>query len=520
MPNDQLVEKKEQFDSTLDEEKLLSQIELWEKESEDYYGLLKEVWDKNSQYYFGNQTDLDKVRGKQSKAVENRIFMATETMIPIATSRLPDIEVRPGDEDEQSQMDADDLKDVIAYEFERIGIQEKAERFLRNMIVYRYGVFKIGWHKGEDDISIKVVSPKRIRVPRYGMHIDDLAFVIEELEMTYGQIKEFFGKEKADKVLESFPKDGENKIRKNTHTIKEVWTNDFVVWATGREILDKKDNPFYKKDGDNFFLWPKKPYVIKSLFETEESILGDTDYIQQMISIQDNINIRKRQTENIIGKVANPVLLIDSEVMSEEQAANITNEEGLILYGRGAADGTKIRYENPGQVSNYLFLDLESSRTQFDNIWGIHSTTRGERQGKETLGGRQLLKEADLGRIDLIARQLERSLDELAEWITQLIKLYFTEEKSFTLKGEDGVRFIKNFSNKKVGSNVKPMVLAGSTLPKDELTQRQEAIQLWQLQAIGVKTLYKKLKLSNQGDALQDFIDTRSGKIFGGQPPQ
>ena len=173
-------------------------------------------------------------------------------------------------------------------------------------------------------------------------------------------------------------------------------------------------------------------------------------------------------------------------------------------------------------LPNYLFLDLEASRVQFDNIWGIHSTTRGEREGKETLGGRQLLKAADLGRIDLVARQLERALDEIAEWCTQLIKLFYTEEKSFTILGEDGVRFVKNFSGKKVKKNVKPMVIAGSTLPKDEITQRQEAIQLWQLGALGIKTLYKRLKMANVQNAIDDFIETRSGKILqqgGGEAP-
>ena len=521
---DQQIQMKEQFTDAMDDNALLLQISAWEEEAKEFYSDLNGIWETNLQYYLGNQTDLGRIRGRQSKAVENRIFMATETMIPIASSRLPEIEVRPGDEDEQSQMDADDLKDIIAYHMERVGIQEKAEKFLRNQIIFRYGVFKIDWDKQEDDLGLRLIHPKRIRIPKYGKSVDELAFVLEDLEMSFGQIKDIFGQDTANNVLKQSPEDSDNKQRKATYTITEVWTNDFVAWKAGGTILDKKPNPFYDFENkeNNFFEKARKPYIIKSLFETDESIIGNTDYIQQMISIQDNINIRKRQTENIIAKVANPPLLIDSQVMSEEQAANVTNEEGLILYGNGAADGTKIRFENPGQVPNYLFLDLEASRVQFDNIWGIHSTTRGEREGKETLGGRQLLKAADLGRIDLVARQLERALDEIAEWCTQLIKLFYTEEKSFTILGEDGVRFVKNFSGKKVKKNVKPMVIAGSTLPKDEITQRQEAIQLWQLGALGIKTLYKRLKMANVQNAIDDFIETRSGKILqqgGGEAP-
>ena len=55
-------------------------------------------------------------------------------------------------------------------------------------------------------------------------------------------------------------------------------------------------------------------------------------------------------------------MLIDSDVMSEEQAGAITNEEGLILYGKDAANGQKVRFESPGQVPAYLFNDLQLSR--------------------------------------------------------------------------------------------------------------------------------------------------------------
>ena len=529
----QALLQKEAFEIGMSDEDLLSQIEAWERESGSYYSRLREVWIENMAYYHGNQTGVGIIRGRQSRAVENRIFMAVETMIPIATSRLPDIEIRSGEEDEQSQMNADELQDILGYHMERISIQAKAEQFLRDMIVKRYGVFKIDWNPVEDDVDLRVIDPRRIRVPKFGRTTRDLAFILEDLEMSYNQIVDRFGKDKAEKVRAENPKVGltihghtdttdfehgghlhQGHRRKATFSIVEVWTNDFVAWKAGSIILDKKSNPFFDIDSNkNFFEVSNKPYVIKSLFETDESMIGDTDYVQQLMSVQDNINTRKRQIENIIAKVANPPLLIDSDVMSEEQAASITNEEGLILYGKQAADGTKIRYEQPGQVPNYMFLDLEGSRTTFDNIWGIHSTTRGEREGRETLGGRQLLRAADLGRIDLVARQLERALDEIAQWWTQLIKMFYTSKKSFSIAGEDGTRFIKDFTAKKVGK-VKLRVIAGSTLPKDEVSQRQEAIELWQQKALGIRTLYKRLKLPNRPDAIDDFIETQSGKIL------
>lgn len=518
--NPELAEdqRKEEFDIGISDADLITQINAWMRESDSLYETLQPVWEQNLEYYKGNQTSVALIRGKFSKAVENRIWMAVETMIPIATSRLPDIVVKSDEEDEKAQLDALALQDVLAYHMERVQIQAQAERFLRDMIVKRYGVFKPFWDKEGDDVGVTVVDPRRIRLPKYGKTVDDLAFIIEELEISYSQASSFFGEEKAKELLESSEPDSEHKKRKATFTVLEVWTNAFVAWRVGSEILRKEKNPYWKKD--SFFPLPKKPYVIKSLFETEESIIGETDYVQQAIPIQDNLNIRKRQIEDITNHVADPILGVDSDVMSEEEANNITNEPGFILYGKDAANEAKVRFHSPGQVPQYLFTDLELSRKEFDNIWGIHSTTRGEREGKETLGGRQLLREADLGRIDLIARQLERALDEIAEYWTQLIKMFYTEEKTFSILGDDGIRFVKSFTGKQV-RKVKPMVKPGSTLKEDEYAIQQKAILLWQNKAIGIKTLYKMLRIPNPQEAMQDFIETQSGQLLqvGGAAP-
>ncbi len=500
-------QKKEQFNAKLTDAQLIEQIVSWERESEDFYSKLKSVWKQNDEYYLGIQTDVNYIAGKESKAVENRIWMAVETMIPIATARLPDVVVKPGSDAEKEQMDAIALQDVLNYQFDRVHIQSHAERFLRNLLLKRYGVFKVCWDKEKDDVDVKVIDSRRIRIPKHGTSEEDLAFVIEDMELSYSSLVSYFGEEKAKEVLKNVPKEVEGKIRKATFMIQEVWTNTYVVWRYNNVILDKKDNPYWE-EGNSFWEGPKKPYVIKSLFETEESLLGSTDYVQQHISIQDNLNNRKRQVENISAKVGNPTLAIDSDVMSEEEVQQITNEPGAILYGKDAANEQKIRFHAPGQVPQYLFQSIDDERRAFDNIWGIHSTTRGEREGKETLGGRQLLREADLGRIDLVARQLERALDRIAEHWTQLIKVYYTDDRVFTIVGDEGVQFVKDFSGKTVGKGVKPAVKQGSTIKEDEYSLSQKAVILWQNKAIGIRTLYKMLRLPNMQQALQDYQET------------
>jgi len=510
--------EKEQFEESLTDEELLRQIREWEEEGEEFHAQLKSVWEQNVEYYKGNQTDVASIFSKrQSKAVENRIFMAIETMIPIASARLPDIEVRSDEETEAAQDNARQLQQLLAYLMDVNGLQEKAEVWMRDLLIKRYGVFKITWEKDIDDVGLRVVDPRRIRLPRLGRSVRDLKYIIEDLEMSYDQVVGFFGEDVAKDLLKQKPEDSENKRRERTFSIQEVWTNEYVVWKGGGQILKKESNPFFnfKNKKKNFFDKPSKPYIIKSIFHTEESIIGDTDYVQQMIRIQDNINIRKRQIEDITSFVSNPNLHIDSDVMSEEEARKLSNEPGQIIYGKDAANEQKIKYGVPGQIPAQVFEDLQTSRQEFDNIWGIHSTTRGEREGRETATGRKLLRQADLGRIDAVARQLERAMDEIAEWWTQLIKLFYTQPRTVSVLGEDGLDFVRNFVGSKV-EGFKLIVKPGSTLPKDEISIHQEALQLWQMQAIGLKTLYKMIKISNVDSAVQDFVETHSGALLQG----
>ena len=327
---------KEQFDSSMSNEQLYAQAKLWIDESESYFNTFKKDIEKNIEYYKGNQTDVGKIYGNVSKAVENRIWMASEHTIAMATSRIPEIVTRSIDEAEASQQEAYDTQEVLNYHMERLDMRFKSERFVRDMIVKRFGVFKVFWNKETDDVDCEWRDARRIRVPKFGVDLNAAKYVIEELEMSYEGIEDYFGEDVAEKLL-NLPRDVNNQIRPKNFKVYEIWTNDFVVWIAGSGVLKKQTNPYYDYSNkkNNFLNRPRKPFVIKSLFELDEAIIGSTDYVQQVIPEQDAINKRKRQIEDIVEKVSNPYLLVDSQTMTEEEASNITNEPGSILYGVG-----------------------------------------------------------------------------------------------------------------------------------------------------------------------------------------
>ena len=62
------------------------------------------------------------------------------------------------------------------------------------------------------------------------------------------------------------------------------------------------------------------------------------------------------------------------------------------------------------------------------------------------------------------------------------------------------------------------MVKPGSTLKEDEFSIQQKAILLWQNKAIGLKTLYKMIRLPNVSEAIEDYKETFSQQAGGAAP--
>ena len=286
-------------------------------------------------------------------------------------------------------------------------------------------------------------------------------------------------------------------------------------WKSGSMIIKKLKNPHYdfENKDKNHFTHPKIPYIIASAFRLGNEPVGETDLIQQTIPIQDEINVASRLILNNATKTGNTQWFIDNSVMSEEEAnTKITNSPGLIVYGSGVANQNLIRRDAPPPLPAYIENLKISGERAFDNIFGTHSTTRGERQAEETLGGRLLLKQADIGRIDLLVREYERCVAELGNWFAQMMKIYYVGRKTFKYYGETGMKFIQ-FMPEMIQSGVRIIVKSGTTLPTDEMSKRNEAIQLWSMGALDPVTLFERLKFPNPEEAAQKLQAWRTGQL-------
>ena len=513
------------------DEELIQLAEKWMQESEIYHNELLRVQVKNEKYYLGDQTEKDMVPAHSSDVVENHIFMGTETIVPIATANTPQWVVAPGEQSEVSADFSTSVEEILKEHYEDVqrDVRRKIKDAFRHEIIYRYGALKIFWDEEIDDVNVKVVRPTRLWFPKYGQSVDELPYIIEKVDMTFKEIEEVFGKDMLEKVRGGTGEEISDRQKvERTITVWEVWVNDFVFWRAGNHILRKQANPYFNFDGRtgsidefgnspedtnvNHFRKPRKPYIFITEFLLGLGPVGDTSIIEQAIPIQDIINIHKRAIVDSARMTGNPVWLVDSQVGPLEEIQNqITNEPGLLIYGPGAANPNLLRRDAPPPIPNYIIASLQEAQAAFDNIFGTHSTTRGERREPETLGGRLLLKQADIGRIDLLVREIERVVTEIGNWWLQLMVLFYEKERTFKIFGENGVKFV-SFSRMKFQQGMRLKVKAGSTLPTDDMSTFQNALTLFQLGALDPLTLYERMKFPDPEGTLQRLIQWQAGQ--------
>jgi hypothetical protein len=495
---------------------LISIASAWFQESKRYHTELERIWKQNEDYYKGKQTFMERVPADMSNTVQNQIFMGIETIVPIITANPPQFIAEPPEESDTSVEYADALQKVLGIHYETKDVRTNGEMLVRHMLIYRYGCWKVYWDEREDDVGLKTIRPQRLYFPKVAT---ELPYIMEQMDITSEEFKEIWGEEKFKEFLTHGGQEFDPNLLEKVAgiwTIWEVWTKDMVFWKYGSIIIDKQENPHYDFNNKkkNHFMYPKIPYIIASVFRLGNSVVGETDLIQQTIPIQDTINVSARLVINNANKTGNAQWFVDNQIgLSEEEVrTKITNAPGLLIYGSGVANPNLLRRDPPPPLPAYIQELKLMAENAFDNIFGTHSTTRGERQSQETLGGRLLLKQADLGRIDLIVREFERCVAELGNWFTQLMKLNYASKRTFRAYGETGITFVKLMKDM-IEEGIKVIIKSGTTLPTDELSKRREAVELWGMGALDPVTLFERLKFSNPEEAAQRLQAWRMNQL-------
>lgn len=524
------------FESSLSDQEIIELSDTWKQRYAPYYHEVEKSQRIAFKYWIGQQdtSDIQQWQGSMP-AIDNLIFEAVETFLPIATKAVAD-PVVSADPSPAGQALAKDLRNALLFEADRQKIRLLVKRVLRHWLIYRIGAVKFVWNPVTNQIETCAVNPKR-------MIFDTDGYV--DVDSTFKG--EFFGekmREPAHKVLEKFkpfltPEKKQYILQKANHKLGtmieyiEWWyqgTDNF--YTLDQIVLGKFKNHMWNYDGteerpdpitgepmevdmqgQNFLLSPSAPYRFLSIFSTGIQPHDETSLIMQNVGIQDLINRRWRQIDQNVSRMNNS-LVVNGRSFTDEQAS---------LAATAMRDGRAIRVPNPAgsnlesDVMNVpapaltasVFENLQDARSELKNLFGTAGSSSAGVAAQETARGQILSNQLDSSRIGGgVGEYLEQFEEAIYNYWTQIMFVYYDAPHYMTVSGVAGGKELAMLSSARLGlsETLSITVKEGSLVPKDPLTKRNEAIQLWGAGAIDPRMLFDRLEYADPNEAAKQLI--------------
>lgn len=512
-----------EFESSLSNEDIINLTAQWVSEYDTYAKDVKQQQKDNVNYWIGKHYNDLQTAGTKRPLVDNLIFEAVETFLPIATRATPEANVSMSD-GQQSKLSRN-LQPILNYKGLQTMLRMKLKGATRDWVLYLIGCLKIVWDTQKGDFDIKKVLPSRLILdPNAEIDVDGTY---------YG---EYLGEKKkvtARKLIKMFPA-SKSIISASCQgmlgtkiTYIEWWTNLDVFFTLESHVLGKFKNPHWNYDGEvermnpttgkmekefvkgkNHFDTPQIPYNFLSIFNLGRKPHDETSLIYQNIPLQDTINKRYQQIDRNVESQNNGIVL-SGKYFTKEQAAEAATQlsRGNPLWVPEGDIRASYARDTAPQLAGDVFAQLRDAREELRNIFGTSGSTPQGVDDQKSVRGKILINQLDSSRIGGgVTEYIELLSQRIYNWYTQMMYVYYIDEKTFPIgkdrKQEELISIINTDFEQPVNITVK----SGSLVPKDPLTQRNEAMDLWNAQAMDPISFYEKLDFPNPYESAKDLL--------------
>lgn len=499
--HDSLIQDADPLSLDLEDDEFIEVINTRIKDSETYYQAkhLPERQEKNIRYYLGDQFEPSQIPSYSHPYVENVVYESIRRILPIASSRLPDLTVKPGSRDPSSIQSAKTLTNVFNTDINRRASRELLDQAHVHEQLFFYSVIKARWNTelGSDgNYEFLNVYPTNIVWDHTCKtnNADDMQFVAESAELTLKDICMMFPKKEEEfleylGLVERTAPDSSEKHMASKYKITEVWFHWYkdtlimgekkwekinaVVWKYGTFVLGKMRNPYFDYEGKthlfskevrekglpsqeemaellfgtpktdtiyyNYFKNPRKPYFFMVYESLGQDPIDATNRVEQILYFQDHINKEGTQiiqmNEQSAGK-----LMLNSDALDKDVAKAIdwhNTNQAISVNGDdiNKAYGVISMPAAPSQ----LYQSKSENRSIAFEMMMVGNTTRGVQQGDQTLGEAQMFREADFGALDhMVEKTINAAAEWMAQWSMQMIRVFYTKEHLVDAAGKDG----------------------------------------------------------------------------------
>jgi hypothetical protein len=528
-----------ELELSMSDDELIDLKHQWQKNWEQYELTIRRKQDDNERYWLGKQfseNDTD-----SHPLVDNLIFEGLETFLPIATRPKADPLVESDNSEKGNEL-ADTVRKMLAFNADRLSFNLELKMIARYWALYMLGALKVGWSLKENDITCQSIRPQKL--------ILDRDATIVKGEYTGEYIGEY-RKDTARNLIKRFPKKKEyikEKCQEKLGTTMqyiEWWTDEYVFWTLEDEVLSKSKNPHWNYEqqqptpmnemgqqpidpqtgqpqtqtipGSNHFKVPKKPYIFLSVFNIGLHPVDDTNLIQQNLPLQDLINKRLRQIDKNADNT-NGGLIISGDHFTKEQSGQATEalrRGGSIWVPTGNVNDA-VRRDTGTPLPEFVYESLIDYRNELRNIFGTRGSTPQGTISEDTVRGKLLTKSQDSDRIGGgISTYLEQFSDKTFNWFTQLFYVYYDEPHSASVLGSERSKewiTLRNTDFNGIG-RLTVGVKEGSMIPKDPLTQRNEAMDLWSSGGLDPITFFDRLEFPNPRETAKQLYLWKSDPV-------
>lgn len=495
--------------------------------AETVWDVVKKKYDENLKIYQGNGKWVDAAVAVRSRAKirANRIFRDMESVINSLIANPPEPNFVPSRSTDDSKEFAEQLQKFFSKKYDDLNVKEQLRKGLRNLYFSRLIVLKPFWNAKINDFDVRSIDPRKIRVSPTSTKEQDTDFVIEEITDNVMSVIRRFPKKKEELLKASgFTTEAEAYIQNPQITYKEAWIGSMVYFKYNDLILGEIKNPYWDWDGllvtkeeeqmlqslggeprkafisqirqeqglrkvspegsdapemaemnsyyFNHFDYPRKPYIFATIFNNENTPVGQTDLITQAAPLQEGIDRRKQDIDENASLV-NGQVKVDASVMSKADAQKLRYEARGVIWGKGVSTGVTREMGNP--LPNFVYEDMLDSRNEIDNIMAASSAFRGEREGQETKAGRLALIDQSYLALNELVQVVDYCSYELFNWFYQLAKVRYTEHHIAKFMGRDGALKVFSLMQDDFEDGTEVKIIEGKTLPEDKQFKYQQA---------------------------------------------
>lgn len=530
-----------ELDLSMNDEDLIKLTSSWEREWSG--SKVRAEWlekaNENEKYWLGKQ--FGRVEMEQFRPlVDNIIFESLETFLPQATRRNPEAVVKPSAKFENDEIAIEYSKKVqkdLADLADELKLRLKIKRVARHWSIYLLGVGKPGWNLTTNKPTVQIIRAKKIILdPKATIDEDGYSgkYVGEYRKMEASTLVQIVPEK--NKYIDDLVK---GELGTDVQFI-EWWTKEYVCWTLNDKVLLKKKNLHWNYDteetakesvdefgnptmipvpavpGKNHFDEPKIPFIFLSIFNLGQQPVDNTSLISQNLSGQDLMNKRLKQIDRNADSMNNGMVVSEERSgLTKEQASKVSEalrRGGTVVIPTGDVNGAVARMSAPALPSD-VYNQLVDTRNRIRERFGVTGLTAAGIKGEETVRGKILTRSVDTDRIGGgVTEYLEQFADDVYNWFVQLYYVYDEEYKQ--LLTQEVPKLIVS-------------VKEGSLLPKDSLSEANQAIDLATAGLMSLLDLYKKLddpnpeeKAANvwlQANAPQVLYanDPRVAQVFG-----